>query len=116
MTGGISGIAVIVVSMTTKVHRVRISIFMRRFKKGNMILCGPEGFSINRFLVGLVVMMLLVMGGAEVNPEPPVDQQKSDPILELVKNQGLENQMRVHSQKTAGTTKGTNTLGQNLTL
>jgi hypothetical protein len=74
-----------------EVYRTRIGMFTRRIKnERNAVLCGPGSFSINMFFVGLVVMMLLVMGGVEVNPGPPADHLKLDLILEHVKNQGHE--------------------------
>jgi hypothetical protein len=53
-----------VMGVSIKVYRARIGMFMRRIKnERNAVVCGPDGFSINMFFVGLVVMMLLVMGG-----------------------------------------------------
>jgi hypothetical protein len=68
------------------------------------------------FFVGLVVMILLVMGGVEVNPGPPADQLKLDLILEHVKNQGHKTKMireimKAHSQKIDDTRKGTDYSG-----
>lgn len=102
--------------MTNEIYRARISMLVRMFNRtGNVILCGPDGFSINMFSVGLVVTILLVTG-VEVKPGPSVDDKKLDPILQPVKNHQLETETIVeliqeHSQEIPDTTKTTDALG-----
>jgi hypothetical protein len=66
-------------------------------------------------------MMLLVMGGVDVNPGPLADQLMLDLILEHVKNQGHETEpiremMKAHSQEIADTRKGIDDLGPKFNL
>jgi hypothetical protein len=42
------------------------------------------------WFLGLVIMVLLVTGGVELNPGPPVDQGKTDKILAHVRHQEKE--------------------------
>jgi hypothetical protein len=68
------------------------------------------------WFIGLVTVILLVIGGVEVNPGPQVEQAKIDQILTYVKNQEKESKVikhmvEAHKQEMAEMRKGTNSLG-----
>jgi hypothetical protein len=54
---------------------------------------GQESGLLKMWFLGVVVAVLLVMGGVEVNPGPQVEQEKIDQILVYVKNQEKESKI-----------------------
>jgi hypothetical protein len=74
---------------------VDIEIYRSRiveFVIGNKVESGvskkrQEGCAAEVWFVGLVVVTLSVIGGAETNPGPKIEQVKIDQILAYIKNQ-----------------------------
>jgi hypothetical protein len=55
--------------------------------ENGMLKSREDCFSAKVWFASLVIMIQLVIGGAETNPEPQVEQVKIDHILAYVKNQ-----------------------------
>jgi hypothetical protein len=63
---------------------------------------------------GLLQIVMLVIGGVEVNPGPPAEQEKTNQILIHMRNQEKDskvlNLLQTHNQEMAKMKKGTNVL------
>jgi hypothetical protein len=80
---------------------------------------GQESGVLKIWFLGVVVAVLLVIGGVEVNPGPPTEQGKIDKILAYVRNQEKESKIikqmvELHKQEMAEMKKSTDALGQKL--
>jgi hypothetical protein len=98
-------------------YRARIGGFIW----GNKVECGSvkkrhDSAFDKVWFSGLVLAIILVIGGVEVNPGPQADQAKIDQILAYVKNQEKDSKLikqmvEAHKQEMADMRRGTDSLG-----
>jgi hypothetical protein len=103
-----------------EVYRARIGGFgpWRRMDKGVRAKRRESGL-LQVWFLGVVVAVLLVIGGVEMNPGPAVEQGKIDQILAYVKNQEKDSKIikqlvELHKQVLAEMKKCTEALDQKL--
>jgi uncharacterized tellurite resistance protein B-like protein len=98
-------------------YRARIGgLGLRKKLDRGVQVKGQESSLIKTWFLGLVIAVLLVIGGVEVNPGPQVEQGKIDQILAYVKNQEKESKVikqmvELHKQEMAEMRKSTDALG-----
>jgi hypothetical protein len=78
---------------------------------------GQESGLLQIWFLGVVVAVLFVIGGVEMNPGPTVEQGKIDHILAYVKNQEKESKIikqmvELHKQEMVEMKKSMDALGQ----
>jgi uncharacterized protein YukE len=84
--------------------------------KSSVLKKMQEGFLAEAWFIGLVVVILIVTGGVEMNPRLQIKQVKIDQILAYVKNQEKESKvikqmLESHKQEMTKMRKGTDTVG-----